>query len=194
MSPNHLRRKFTLADAMILIASLAIGLALARVAAITSWSRSPTQWFGLVRELITGEIAVTATVLTIAVIPLRLQKPFPPIRRAATQPGMVAAYAALVVWLITVISWSLHLARVRATWPSPGMFSAFWLSKSSEFAPAVAAVWFVLALQRRWRRASDWVDWYGRALGVFWLTVVVPWPFTPWLSLVVVSLFGGGVF
>jgi hypothetical protein len=179
---------------MILIACAALGFALAHVESLTVWSRPPIRWYATVRELVTGEIAVIASVLTVAVVPLRLRSPRPRLRRAMTQPGILAASVVLLVWVISAFGWSVHLRRHGMTWSTPGMFGAFWQSKSAEIAPTVASVWLVLVLQRRWRPATDWVDRYGRVLGLVWILVVIPWPLARWLDLLIVLVFGRGVF
>ena len=40
---------------------------------------------------------------------------------------------------------------------------------------AVAAAWVGLALSGRWRHRVDWLDEFGRALGVFWIVAGMVW-------------------
>jgi hypothetical protein len=103
--PDATDRRFTIVDAMILVASTAVGLALMRdyfPDVLTGrWKvASKESGLGIVVSYIQHALFASlpcGTVGTIAVLILRLRRPRPRLRRLARQPGMVAGLATTVV-------------------------------------------------------------------------------------------------
>jgi hypothetical protein len=172
-------RKFTLADALILIAGLTIVLSMgAHLLALSAssflvvcltgtfhlgdnWAGWPRLW-DLVRKPAVDAIWYGfqfAGTLLFGMTPiffiLRLRRPRPRWRALLTQPGVVAAVA-MVVGLFWV-TWLVHLMfpdrldTITGPWIAVG--------------GTVAAVWLVLLLCRRWTAEPGWVDAMGRLLG-----------------------------
>ena len=50
---------------------------------------------------------------------------------------------------------------------------------------AVASTWMALVLAGRWRRSADWIDRFGRILGVFWIISGLVWACRRYLWIVV---------
>lgn len=177
--PRDARRRFTVLDMMILIGFTAIGFALARVSrlgVVTLWD---TGVEGYLRVL-TGSVALFATMPTLAIIPLRLRRPRPSRARLMCQPGMVAACAAAVALAVGIVSWSLIPSHLRLSIQNP--VADFWLGQGEQVGFSVAASWLGLVLIRRWRAEPSWIDRLGRAIGGFWLAVFFALgPFTRWL-------------
>lgn len=178
MSPLS-ARKFTLVDAMVLIAAIAIALVLIR----PFWKevyftpmRSPREaiLFGLSVEVILEPLALT---LSLAVGLLRLRKPRPRLRRVFRQPGMAACMAAFSVAIITVLIYNIFYMMIFSSLriaQSGHLFSffpdgEFWFVMFSFTGWAVAAVWTTLWLAGNCRAEPGWIDRTGRALGIYWV-------------------------
>lgn len=177
-------RRFTLADAMILVAGVTLPLAIGplrgnavvmllresppklweAVAAHggSAWEHWTPFWSAARQPLIQTVWTVCKIVqgylyaLTFCVLILRLKRPRPPARELLRQPGMVALLA-IVFGLIWV----------------PGYLDAFFhyfkdhtqLTVFVAVGGTVAVAWVVLALSRRARQEPGWIDRAGRALG-----------------------------
>ena len=182
------RRRFTIADGMILIAATACGLA---------WTGRVWRGFKLATPTPTGswlwfcdrgELALVMTLpcllfLTIAVAILRVRRPRPSWRRIARQPGMTALMAALLflpVALPPIVLFADFSYQMR----NPG--KSFWVEDETWAdlpialfvflmfaipAPGIAVIvaWTMLAVQGRWRNEPSWIDRAGRVLGVTWI-------------------------
>jgi hypothetical protein len=180
------RRKFTLADVMVLVAALALGAPLAR-----GYLREIGSHVGVSRELsaanglrvLTLAIAASApcgTTESAALLGLRFIAPRPTRRRLARQPGFVAVsvstfLAALclgvVVGLVYLSAPSMTAANLQFYWV---LFVPILVG------PGVAASWLTLRLSWRRRPATDWVERCGRGLGWYWIVAV---PFSLWVLL-----------
>lgn len=167
-------RPFTILDAMILVGASAAGLALARTIfndALTMphspmWVARPITYFLLA--------------WTLALIPLRLRRPRPPLRRLMVQPGMAACCAVAIVTAIDAISWTIYGAQLDPQ-HARQMLARYWRGHSQHPGPAVALTWLGLALSRRWRPEPGWLDRLGRAVGALWLlTLLCDWRFGRW--------------
>ena len=166
-------RRFTLLDALILIAATAVGFACARLA--TNWAHSYYAFLnpnvGWLRFQIGAGYSVilltawSFTLLALATrarpssLPQSLQVP----GTAACAMSMVALISALLakaLWASTHRSVALHPANwadVGSWGPHAGM--------------AVAAAWLVLAACGRWQRTADWIERAGRGVGIGWITL-----------------------
>ncbi|MGO9465028.1 MAG: hypothetical protein ACLQIB_12215 [Isosphaeraceae bacterium] len=120
-------RKFTLLDAMILVAATAAGLALLRMLLAEGRFSLGAIFVGRFTSRVLGGIEWAYPFLmmwTFALVILGLRPPRPPIRRLARQPGMAACSAAsliLVVQLLGIIPfeviWSLRSMMAQASMP-----------------------------------------------------------------------------
>jgi hypothetical protein len=179
------RRTFTIADAMILLAALAIGLILVRQnlpVGFEPFPRSP--------ELIPNVVSAWAALLfpslevgTVAIARLTLRHPRPPLKRLTLRPGFVACGAAAVILSISAAANVLYLGvgAVLRHWPggwvpyqdSPVFFS----SHVGQISYAVAVCWAFMAAGGRWRPEPEWVDRLGRGFGSFWVGMILMYPF-----------------
>ena len=188
-------RKFTVLDAMILVAATAAALALMR-------SQWPTD-LGIQDAYTDSTHALRLSNLlmvirrhvyfasymiamwTLSCLILRLRQPRPALRLLTREPGMVACVAAMIVLAIRVI----NLGSVISVLAIDGVYSGAGLtvldlcpdaliSIPSEIGCAVTAAWIIQAISGRWRREPNWIDRVGRSMGAFWIATI---PFS-WFS------------
>ena len=189
-------RKFTLVDAITLVAATAAGLAGTR----HGWKYWGYAWFwnldrgwtasAVLRRLPTLlALGLPALVVfTAAILALRLRRPRPTLRRALLQPGASACVAALSVVAVEVASYVASTCHDRNSHGKLGQYLAYvWnntgvvveittqvlVRMSTPVGLAVMATWLVLALGGRWRREPSWVDRAGRLLGFCWLAAAL---------------------
>jgi hypothetical protein len=172
-------RKFTLIDAMVLIAATGIALVPVR---IFFWEslRFPDEWSA--REILDTSLnlhvmlAPFAICLGCSLWLLRIKSPRPRLRRTFRQPGMAATTAALVHLLLSWIGLlifvyvnrvSLNSLFELSLWIRIGMLPTALLGAT------VSAVWAVLWLSGAWRSEPSWIDRAGRALGTYWVMTSV---------------------
>lgn len=176
------RRRFTIADGMILIAATACGLAWSvrvcaeytqmRTMPVGSW-----MWFRYWAAAVPVMALPCVLFLTIAVAILRVVRPRPSWRRTACQPGMTASLATLVA--LTIALPLIGIFNAINMTKHPADFD-FWRELRRNLfvmtvmaAPiagfAIIVSWTLLAVQRRWRRERTWIDLVGRMLGVTWI-------------------------
>jgi hypothetical protein len=160
-------RRFGLADAMILIIAVGLGLALARpaITIIAYTVRADPHWrlrtvggaIGLVRMLNIVLLNFLFFLLPAFLI-VRLRRPRPALRSLIYQPGFVAC--ALPVF--TVLA-TLPLALI------PGSGRAGQVIEIGAQILLVAAaplVWVLLIVMRRWNAEPGWIDRFGRIVGI----------------------------
>ena len=165
-------RPFTTADAMTLIAALAIGFAAVRgrweVDVEQSWnSEHPIYYTAFLLILRSGPFWLA---LTIACGVIRLREPHPPFRRLRDQPGAVACFAVAavlpVLLLINVVSFAVNRERTLTQ-----LIQVEWMQ--THFPPAVLAAWALLRIGKRWRPEPGWIDVLGMVLGGGWIATFV---------------------
>jgi hypothetical protein len=179
-------RSFGVADAMLLVVAVALGLSVNRM----DWLRIANfRQFGSYDKIqvILEVVLPYVTAGTAAVLGMRLRQPRPSIRRLAREPGaaacMVCSATLIIVagWIATtmatgrimefsatMISWPHHGGRGRGgTLHYPGGMAFVVYGDRIGF--AVAGAWLVLVLSGRWRSESTWIDRVGRTLGWLWL-------------------------
>jgi hypothetical protein len=185
------RFKFTLLHGIILVAGLALCFNM-------RWMRYKYWWnmSGAIQEwqsqhsallLVTRARKILldsppyAAVGTLAIALMYFCPPRPSLRRLTGQPGFVACFAASVVILVSISLDAIELvargnipslyARIG---PSPHIQLERTLELSQQFPGyAVAAVWGLLWLGRRWRSNPGRLEAVGRALGYYWLGFIV---------------------
>jgi hypothetical protein len=151
-------RKFTLLDAMILVAAMASALALMR----QRWplhieiERSYNNMLLQIRDNILT-ISYVAATWSLAGLVLRLRQPRPYVRFLTRQPGMVALMAVAIVLAIRLINLGsvLGVLVIDGAYYWLGMsaldlYSENWGAIPSEIGCAVAAAWIVQATGGRW--------------------------------------------
>ncbi len=170
-------RPFTIADAMILVAAAAMGLALARATIdhVFWMSSGPTKYGGPISGFLVA--------LTVAYVPIRLRRPRPSLRRLMRQPGMAACSAVLLVTAVDGDLWVLYC--LKHAYSLVQFFPNYWRGNFEHIATAVAAVWLGMFLSRRWWAEPGWIDRLGRVIGFAWLLdLLLGWPFSRWLLVV----------
>jgi hypothetical protein len=164
-------RRFTLADALILVAATAIGLALARwyateVLSVGSFFDAPSLRALVARLIEPSTLGVFAW--TGAFLVIRLRRPRSSLRRIARQPGMAAASGAAVVCATVALMMTIGVAVRSSRIPS-------WILAFGNTAPwmaglAVIAATVNLALSGC-RPERGWIDTLGCALGAGWVAL-----------------------
>jgi len=151
-------------DAMIVMAAIAVGLALARVAFSGCYPRRPIPaGFQRFYAIECGHAAAFPCVasLTIAFPLLRVRRPRPPLARVMRQPGIIACCTSVV---------QLGAGGVAVASSVGGTsLSNFTFVLSPIIGLSVAGAWAVLWLNGWWRPEPGWVDAMGRALGACWI-------------------------
>jgi hypothetical protein len=168
-----------LADALILIAATAIGFAwfgyFNRLnfeydnGHLPLWFHNVVVFVWLMRALPHLLAPVTFSLLI-----LSLRRPRPRLRRLSSQPGTVAAAAVLLavgVDLVNALFEEMFLNSKGSFDPLPrgSLLAAEYVISGGYESLSVCVAWLLLAASGRWRRGSDWTDFLGIALGVFWL-------------------------
>ena len=185
---TDVRRRFGVADGLILVAATAVGLATSRWLApdltLQQFSEYVTKPRDGRRSLTFFILQLTAELSSVFVIPglvawtvacllLRLRRPRPPWRRLSRQPGTMACLIATVAIGLSAafgaIGWVMEDQRDDAM---------EWLAVQSLAVPpqAGAAVfwcWVTMALSGRWRPEPTWLDRLCRLLGLAWLTMAL---------------------
>ncbi len=184
---RNLRRRFTLLDAVIIVASIGLGFGLLRLritfADLTRFFRSafdrvpwelPTDTLVLrLSGLI--ELALPCVLAwTLGLLILRFVPPRPPLRRLARQPGFVACVVFLVISACSYLSVLVTLAtRGKLAHATVRDLIAYHSTANLLMIQiggwGIAAAWIVLGISGRWRPEPSWIDRFGRGFGVFWL-------------------------
>jgi hypothetical protein len=178
-------RRFSIGDALILIAGLAAGLALVRA---TSPEYSPgqlrevllsprggwTPWhaFGLTLEL--GVILFIPFVVgwTPACLLLQLARPRPPWRRLRRRPGFVACLIATAFVIATLAVAAVLLATgIWEARPSSDRYFLAHVLGGLLAGAGVATGWSTMKLCGACRPAPTWPDRLGRLTGAVWVAV-----------------------
>jgi len=204
-----------LADAMILLAAIAVGLAWARGTSPRGWGwdfdllQFRPRTFGrlLMRIPLVIQLTLPALLsLTLACLALHLRRPRPAWRDALRRPGFAVCLAAALALAVAApwpwLSHELTGAALRlltgASWA--GWSTGAWLAgpracdhASSVLTGAAEAAGFAalgarIALARAGDRGSGWLDRLGRLLGMAWIAMI---PLRPMLSVVSVLTCAG---
>lgn len=174
------RRRFTLADAMILIAATAVGLALTRLN-LEVLKTGPAGRIRPIRSI--GELMEMLPQLAVASLPgaamislalglIRLRRPRPSIRRIARQPGALACLAAVASAVgLPLLMYLACLAAPRRV-PGGDWPLVIVLILPMQVGCSVAGAWLALAARRSWRPEPSWIDRAGRLLGLYWIALI----------------------
>ena len=158
-------RRFTLADSLILIAAIGIGLGMAKIGQSGYLGAVPGVSPPFIAQVYSS-LCWSGLTLVIALLPLRLLPPRPPMRRVRRQPGFIASVTSAFYLADLVVSFSfMRLAR-----PSPwGVFGYLYWIATPTVGSVILLGWFVLAVSGRWQAERSWIDRFGRALGIGWI-------------------------
>jgi hypothetical protein len=158
-------RRFSVLDAMILVAATAVGLAGIRAysPAFCSYqytSIPPPPWLNWLAVVLSNwafYLSPLPAAWTLAALMLRLRSPRPHVRRLMRQPGTVAGIAATMLILIGVVHYLLDLHN--PSWHDiPFQYTTFSLGCG------VGVAWLILSLSMRWRAERSWIDRLGRSV------------------------------
>jgi hypothetical protein len=134
--------------------------------------------------LVQGSSQCVAAAIMLALIPIRLLRPRPGLRRLVRQPGFAACCAiaaVLALGFIEGLMWVLF-RDVQKGWGNVWPFQQLWaIAIEIRGIFAVAGVWLLLAFTGRWRAEKSWVDRLGRALGAVWVAWLPLYVLQPWL-------------
>src|SRR4051794_36855413 len=153
-------RRFTLADAMLLVAATAAGMAMARVLSPSSRPRGAApalDWYVLFGMLICW---------TVALLAVRLRRPRPRLRRLALQPGLIATATAATA--LALLGPLVGMANHAASRSNPGS-DLLVILVIPQVGFAVGGAWLALTLSGRRRPEPGWIDGLGRLVGAAWL-------------------------
>jgi hypothetical protein len=201
VSRSHKPRRFGIADLMILIAALGVGIA----GAWDVWLRVVDTHSGRTRAwlVFASIVSAVATPLTLACLAFRLRRPRPDRHRLWIQPGAAAILTCSLVFVLRTLELAVALAMpTRSVWPTTriatirvsdatyllfmqgqdingvvgyveplGCFGVTVVTFAWPCGSAVAAVWLMLAISGRWRPQRTWIDRLGRVLGWVWILI-----------------------
>jgi hypothetical protein len=185
-------RRFTLLDAIVLIAATGVAFVPIRLFLWENWhfpeERSVPEIWRAGLE-INVSLVPLALSLSAAILLLGMKKPRPNIRRAFRRPGIAACAIALVYTLLSAVGYAVFLrfsyaldrgvfddANSAMLWIRIGMQPIFLVGG------AIASIWIIMWLNGTWRAERSWIDRVGRALGLYWiiLSVFFGWAFFLW--------------
>jgi hypothetical protein len=167
------RERFTIADAIALVAAAAVGLTLARYhfEQVTSVSQASPLW-GYRGWVYRGALLVLP--FCAALTWSRLRRPWRPARRLAREPEAVALLATAVC-LLAILADEV-LSQTLPGPPDTRRYVVIWkplmnpaIRLASLPGPAVLAAWATQWLGGRWRVRPGWIDRLGFALGMTWV-------------------------
>lgn len=158
------RRRFTLADAMILVAATAVGLAMARAYDPGFTSPSPPRF--LKRGW--GEPACVIVALALALILLRWRRPRPRLRHMLLRPGMAACWALATAVAVSIVIEVTHFALHGPHNTAQVLFNLVWYGSAWKMPWAVGGAWLTLAIMGRWPPATGGIERAGRVIGFYW--------------------------
>ncbi len=173
------RRRFSLLDAMALIAATAAGLTIDRC----FWS-DMHGWDGAVlkhyRDLtFAGTILSVpfAAMWTVAILALQFRRPRYRLRRLLGRMGTAACYAATVALALGA---GLVICAMRGGSVSFGSRMIMGYGLPIMAGSAVTAVWTFLIIVGAYRGTSDWNYRLGRLVGIYWMMslLVLGWTLT----------------
>jgi hypothetical protein len=169
-------RKFTLVDAMVLVAAVGVGFVLIRgyLDYLNSrYYRLPDQ-FTLISlwrygTFLSRILAPLATSLSLGLWLLRMRKPRPDLRHALRQPGMIACAAAVLGTSLFLVKVLLNKCFLYLSDSGYQQLHDLWLFRLPLNGEIVAVSWILLWISGSWRSEPSWIDRAGRALGVYWI-------------------------
>ena len=170
---SRVDRRFTILDAMAMMAAIAVGCFLARFTMDKLDMAKYPSWL-----VVRGSWAVMLP-LTWMLAALRTTAPRP---RFQT-PGSSACVTVVIVSFCMLLFYSHNvIGYLRAAptriWSDSRYWSniALYVLTPMPLAASVAAAWSIMALDGRWRPEPTWLDRSGRAVGIYWILAGVAIP------------------
>jgi hypothetical protein len=177
MRTTTVRRRFTLMDAVVLIAATAVSLVPVRLYLEGPWPPPLTLDDWSLGSLWTSAAALSrllspfAVGLCLALPLLRVTEARPEWRRVMAQPGMVACIATVMATVLLLLKIVItHYYYHQSKWGPPVPTIGPFLLRSPWNGEVVAVAWTILWLSGSWRPVSNWIDRTGRLLGIYWVT------------------------
>jgi hypothetical protein len=166
--------RFTILDAMAMVAAAAVGVALARYYYDEVMSVGGTRGGSFEFRAGVYMAALLLLPFAAALASCRLRRPCRPARRMAREPGSVALLAVTVSVVLMMIDQVVMLTLpgppgtryIGGSW-RPLIQPAPMLAMIT--GPAICAAWTLQWLARYWRPRPGWIDRAGRALGMTWV-------------------------
>ena len=163
MNANSCRR-FNFGDAMIVVATIAVGMTLlpddVGIMLREAWfeHQLPT----VVTAIVVAKLLVTPWFCwTVAYFGFRWRQPRPTWRQIHSQPGFVAAIAAMVMG-------GLQFALISSS-PDHDRLKDDLFDLVAAVSPMVIGGWFAIWLVGRFQPEPGWIDGLGRTLGWGWI-------------------------
>jgi uncharacterized YccA/Bax inhibitor family protein len=161
-------RRFTLADMMIVVAAVAVGMLISRFA-----NANASPWYPkTIRWTIKLQSSPFATMVPVALLILRSIPPRPSARQIFRQPGSVACAVAVFI----MVQGDLMLLSQSTLKPYLGGSRTGYLAE--EYVTyiyhtgfEVALVWVYLACARLWKPEPSWIDRSGRIFGAMMIAI-----------------------
>lgn len=153
-------RKFTIADAMILVAATAVGLTLCRLvmSGIKVWPQN--LWL-----MLFGQPLLACW--SLALLGIRLRNPRPAIAPLFRELGAAAS----LVTSVTLMMWSL-VVGLAIYWERSNLAIDMLALCGLVVGPSVFGIWITLVINRTAVLDPGWIDRSGRILGVAWIFMI----------------------
>jgi hypothetical protein len=181
---DEAKRRFSILDSMIVIASVGIGTTIPR--AYREVVDTNFDQIGVIMSMEASSLAVVIAWLVIAsatVGLLILMSPRCSGRERLRRPGALAMFLAVLTWsflqsqeLLAEYRFVAALGRMRDT-GTYGLFISPLMQAYQQAGLVILASWITLATFGRARPGPDWLDRTGCALGWVWIILGVSWQF-----------------
>jgi hypothetical protein len=183
------RRRFTLADAMLLVAATTPGMILLRIAVgFNLFARDPSPRVPPGRDFVEFlSLAVACVLLSLspAVLVLTARLPEPTRRDVIGGPGFVACLAAMVALVFPLAYFAVGVAFSHGIVNNITLYYNNMVGRWVHVAgPMITGAWLALALVGRWQVKPIWTDRLGCVIGAccvllyvyveFYFIVVLP--------------------
>jgi hypothetical protein len=172
------RRRFNMADAMVMIAATAIAFAFVQFQGLP-WILAE-KWFppddGILRPPEDGDLAALISSFlipwTVALFFLRLNRPRPSRRHLFMRPGFVACAIASAMMVFLCLDEYRQFVFAYRSLMAPNVQHLVALNYRISVSFATAALWVLMAACGRWHAEPSWIDRAGRAVGTLWIILI----------------------
>ena len=165
--PKQRSRRFSILDAMILIAGMAVALATLKLVPPEEAPSNGTQ--EVLRSWVNESFSLCLYGPTMALLLVRLRKPRPTMRRLIRQPGFAAIVAVLTSSVFYHAAGLMEWSHSKSELYDILFIAPVAIEKS---VPAILITWSSLLITRRWRPEPSWIDRMGRLLAVLWIATI----------------------
>jgi hypothetical protein len=177
------REPFSLRDAMILVALVALGLAGGKAYADydkTSYLGTPQSF---TEERLLGSLTVFLLIGNAGLLAIQIFRKHPHRRNLALEAGTSANLACLATLAFVALTWAnVILCQIYRIGSSEARYIYYvFANVPYEAGQFVLTIWAILALSRRWR-AKGWPERAGVALGIIWVLLCIYQNLGRWMS------------